>query len=205
MAEPVHEFTSATSTTTLYACGNCRLLTHGHTTSRDDDAAKSLAIACCTCPSCGTPVKGPGRSTCDSCRQKNLEARLAAERAKAFAIPPSEDKGEPVWVKERFYRSADEAAEAIWDDGGDPTVELAHPCTVARVDTPCLSDHVLESWSENFDDPDEIDIAFRKETAALLEGVQARIEAEAPECWIPRTNERIVLPAIEVTEEVGRG
>lgn len=106
-----------------------------------------------------------------------------------------QDKGEPVCVGYTFYRTAHEAAEALWDDGKDPTEAIAHPCTVGKASTPDLREYIEEAWGEQFEDPDIVDIPDR--LATVCREFQAVVESMAPASWIPRTGERVALPAID--------
>ena len=108
-----------------------------------------------------------------------------------------EDKGEPVCVGYTFYRTAHEAAEALWDDGKDPTKVIAHPCTIGKAGTPDLQEYIEESWGEQYEDPDAIDFPDRLTT--VCREFQAAVEAMAPACWSPRTGERVALPAIKAS------
>lgn len=177
-------FTSAESSSVLYACGKCRF------TSLDE----AHALACCVCPKCGGENRGPGMSWCDVCRQADYVLKVEQRRVADLALPVVEDKGEPVMVGDRFYESADAAAEALWDEDGDPTEVVAHPCTVGKAPTPDIAEYLEEAWGSEFDDPEACDIYIPKDLAAEL---QKRVEAHAPTTWTPRLNERVVLPAIE--------
>lgn len=105
----------------------------------------------------------------------------------------------PVYVPKfnKFFETASEASFWLWDDGHEPTVIAAHPCTVGKASTPDLHQHVQEVWGEDFEDPDAVDLDFSKETAELLAEVQRRLEAEAPTVWTPRTKETVALPPVE--------
>ena len=182
----VIEFRSDKSSTVLYACGKCRY------TSLDG----AHAAACCLCPKCGAETKGPGLSWCESCRKEEWAFKDALRQEIERALPIVEDKGEPVMVGDRFYEDAYAAAEAVWDDGDDPTEAIAHPCTVAKAGTPNIAEVVEEAWGSEYDDPDAYDIRL---DPAVAEAIQKQIEALAPTVWIPRTKERVALPSIEAT------
>ena len=185
----VHEFRSDTSPTVIYACGRCRFTS----------LSEELARACCSCGNCGGVNKGPGRGWCDDCARTLREQKEADFDAKQMALPVVEDQGEPVCVGDRFYESAQEAAEAVWDDGEDPTRTIAYPCTVTKVPTPNIAEIVEEGWAVELGDDD--DWPLSKEMADLVAATQAALEAQAPTCWMPRTKERISLPAVEASAE----
>lgn len=178
-------FTSEDSPTVLYACGNCRYTA----------LEKDFAEQCCLCPGCNLPAgKGPGRQTCDDCRKKNYRQQAAETHVRELALPIVEDKGEPVLAGGGFFETVHDAAEAMWDDGRDVADVVAHPCTVAKAGTPDVHELIEEAWCSEFDDPDLVEMGA--EAVALCAEFQAKIEAFAPTVWIPRTKERVVLPAV---------
>lgn len=105
-----------------------------------------------------------------------------------------EDKGEPVYIDPTFYRDAQTAAEALYDDSIDPATVVAHPCTVSKAYVPDLVELIEESWAETFEEPDEIKLS--EPMIMILEGVRKLLQAAAPDVWMPRTRERIELPKI---------
>lgn len=106
-----------------------------------------------------------------------------------------EDKGEPVCIGYTFYRTAYEAAEALWDDG-KPADAVAHPCTVGPAFTPDIAEYVLEAWAEQFENSDEMELSTPVQEACVA--FQKVLETNAPTCWTPRTRERVSLPAVNV-------
>lgn len=109
-----------------------------------------------------------------------------------------EDKGEPVMIADtyRFYIDAQAAAEAVYDDGGDPATTMAHPCTVGNAYTPDLAEYITEAWGEQYEDPDAIDLQLTKEAAEAVANAQRLVQECAPVCWTPREREVFALPAV---------
>jgi hypothetical protein len=134
---------------------------------------------------------------CKDCMDKVWDRRRAEEKEKQRALPVVEYDGGPVYVEDRYYESADAAAEALYDDGIDPTEAVAHPCTVSKCVVPDLAEHVEERWGEEFEEYDEPRIT--KETREAIKAVEARLAEEAPEVWYARTQERIFLRAVQVS------
>ncbi len=116
-------------------------------------------------------------------------------RAKRMKIEPLADYNGPVFVDDmdRYYADPDEAAEALVDNGTDPTTVLAFPCTVAKADTPCLVDVVSDAWFDELDESFDSDMP--KAAVELLDAAQDAVKALAPVIWRPRLNERVELRA----------
>ena len=189
MGEPVVEFRSEQSPTVVYACPMCKLTNAG---------GRAAAAACCVCIGCGAPA-ARGRTMCEACSEIAAERRARERHAAEVAWPVVDDNGEPVCVDDRFYESAHEAAVALWEDGEDPTVAVAMPCTVGPAGTPDLVEVVEVAWMGGFDDPDVIEVPAAARQA--LAAAQELCEANAPTVWAPRTGERVQLEAVA---DVGR-
>lgn len=181
----VIEFTSPDSPTVLYACGLC-----GFTTATNERAA-----SCCLCVRCQKPVEARFSTMCQDCSADDHRARQAQRRAKAMERPVVEHDG-PVWVAdtEHFYDYAQAAAEALYDDGIDPTTALVHPCHEGKVPVPDLHSYVDEAWGEEFEDG-FYDGLSRKADEAITVCVKA-LEACAPTCWTPNERQRVTLPTL---------
>lgn len=114
-------------------------------------------------------------------------------------VPVIEDTGEPIYLpdRDRYYADSDAAALDVWDDGGDPTAVIAHPCTVGKASTPDIAEYITEVWGEQYDDPDAYDVGhLSKRASALCEELQRVLEEQAPTLWTPRTKERVALPVV---------
>lgn len=187
----VIEFHSEHSETVIYACGYC-----GFTKLNREHAER-----CCICKDCGVTTD-ERHDRCEPCQRNAHIAREAEHHARDLLLPVVEDKGEPVLAGDRFYEDVDAAAEAIWDDGSDPTTVIAHPCTVGRAHTPLIQEWVEEDWYTQFEDPDESTTEMSKIAAEACTALQTLLESEAPISWIPRTKERVILPAIDESKVV---
>lgn len=187
----VIEFHSEHSETVIYACGYCGFA----------KLSREHAEKCCICNGCGITTDAR-HDWCDTCQSEAYAAREAARCARDWELPVVEDKGEPVLAGDKFYEDVDAAAEAIWDDGRDPTTVIAHPCTVGRADTPLIQEWVEEHWYTQFEDPDESTTEMSKVAAEACAALQTLLESEAPISWIPRTKERVLLQAIDESKVV---
>lgn len=115
-------------------------------------------------------------------------------------VPATEPVDEPVYVETvspHYFRSVDDAAVAVWDDGGDPSTVKAHPCDVGRAHTPDIEEYVTETWSEGFEDPGCWDVEVPEPLATELADFQRRLAEAAPIVWTPRLKETVALPAVD--------
>jgi len=195
MNNPI-EFRSPESDTILYACRGCRLV--GSTYSMSATQAKRAIEECCTCPNCGKEQPGRHRSYCDDCNKIAQQKREAEWHAKALELPVVEDKGEPVYVGDRYYETLDEAIEALLDDGVDLTDVVIHPCVVGQCAVPDLIEFIEERWAEQFDE--EVDMFLSKSAIEAINVLTEVLAKEAPVVWQPRMKERIALPVPEPAE-----
>lgn len=191
----VIEFRSEHSPTVLYACSVCSMVR-----GKDD---RDQAERCCVCARCGGPSDRRHYVICSACQQAELEERDAARRVREMEKPVLPIHDGPVLVADsgRFYDDVDAAAEALYDDGDDPTAALVHPCDVVTLAVPDLTTWVHETWSETYEEGlDELPEAAKE---ALAE-CEAALHACAPTAWQPRLAVRVVLPAVEVTPSARR-
>lgn len=189
----VIEFRSEQSPTVIYACGLCGF------TTKDEASAER----CCLCARCKKPVEVRFGTMCTSCTAEDWRIKKERRRAKAMERPVVDTDG-PVFVadNEHFYESADAAAEALYDDGIEPTLALAHPCHVGPVAMPDLHTFVDEAWGEEFEDG-FYDGLPKAATEAIDECVK-KLTPLAPTVWTPNERERVVLPAVTVSPEAIR-
>jgi len=188
---PVHEFRSDTTDKVLYRCGamNC-LSTYG---------SAALAERCHVCIRCGGLSGWGGENECQECRTASWQARNDAQDLKDRARPILADHTGPVYVDGDFYEDPWSAAQAIWDNGDDPTEAIAFPCDVRQVGTPDLVDIVADVWASEYDEGYD-DPPLPKAVKAALREAEKVCHEHAPEVWVPSSTHRIVLPAIESDE-----
>lgn len=112
-----------------------------------------------------------------------------------------QEEGErPVYVETcspNYFSDAWEAAEAVWDDGRDPTKVTAHPCTVRKAPVPDLVDTIEEAWAAEFDDPGCYEPRIPDAIAAEIMSLTERLLAVAPTVWVPVLAETVTLPDID--------
>lgn len=183
----VLEFTSPDSTTTIYACGWCKLIVpHG---------TPELADACCRCKRCGNRKEDNWRIYCAECDAESRSDRNADERAKALTLPILEDYVGPVYVDDetRYYEDQWEAAESLmFDHTAEEFADIiVHPCNVGPMPVPELYDIVNESWACEMDSDYDFEISKKAEDA--IAACMEVLRAESPIVWNARTTERIVL------------
>lgn len=115
-------------------------------------------------------------------------------------ITTTEDR--PIYLTKwyRFFPDIDSAVDFVYDEGLDPTTVEAHPCSIGQAHTPDLSEFIIESWGEQYEDWD-LAGDLSHEAADLCDRLQKLLEAQAPTMWTP-LSERIELPAVDESKVV---
>lgn len=186
----VIEFRSEHSPTVLYACGDC-----GFT-----NLNRELAEQCCRCTQCGMKVdRRGGTAQCQDCSAASYREQAARRRAAAMQLPVVEGHDGPVFVadNEKWYSDVDAAAEAIYDDAGDPTQALVHPCSVGNVAVPDVHSYVDEAWGDNFEDG--IYDGLPKDAVEAIDVLLKVLAGCAPVVWTADFKKRVVLPVVTVS------
>lgn len=113
-----------------------------------------------------------------------------------------EDYDGPVYLTKwyRFFPDIDSAVDFAYDEGEAPETVEAHPCSVGQAHTPDLSEFIIESWGEQYEDWDMAG-DLSTEAAELCDRLQKLLDAQAPTMWKPLP-ERIRLPAVDESKVV---
>lgn len=178
----------------IWFCGECNLLTAGHHT----EAAAALCCKTVLC-ACGKEVEYRHHSRCSSCQNAEWHDK---ERAKFDAMEVVTYNDEAVVDGDDYYETMDEFLDHLYGEEEQDWPMFVQICRSdplgSKMSAAHIWDYVSEQLTEDFEDPDAVDIVGGGDFRKACEDFLAQ---QTYTTWHP-INKKVAVPLDQLRKDV---